>query len=65
MRIRSNDRNDSLDPENKVLTESLGGTRFFFATPFVTPEMDPGLITSAMALLSGGLLIIAGRKVNR
>ncbi len=29
------------------------------------PEMDPGLATSAMALLSGGLLIIAGRKVNR
>jgi len=26
------------------------------------PEMDPGLATSAMALLSGGLLMIAGRS---
>jgi len=25
------------------------------------PEMDPGLATSAMALLGGGLAIIAGR----
>ena len=28
----------------------------------VVPEMDPGLATSAMALLSGGLLMIAGRS---
>jgi len=27
-----------------------------------TPEMDPGLATSAVALLSGGLLMIAGRS---
>jgi len=26
------------------------------------PEMDPGLATSAVALLSGGLLMIAGRR---
>ena len=26
------------------------------------PEMDPGLAMSAMSLLSGGLLIIAGRS---
>ncbi len=30
-----------------------------------TPEMDPGLATSAMALLSGGLLIAAGRERAR
>ena len=28
----------------------------------VTPEMDPGLATGAMALLSSGLLLIAGRR---
>jgi len=26
------------------------------------PEIDPGLATSAMALLGGGLLMIAGRR---
>ncbi len=26
------------------------------------PEMDPGLATSAMALLSSGMLLIAGRR---
>jgi hypothetical protein len=26
-----------------------------------TPEMDPGLVTSGLALLGGGLAIIAGR----
>ena len=30
--------------------------------PIETPEMDPGLVTSAIALVSGGLLLIAGRK---
>ncbi|MFI5458352.1 MAG: hypothetical protein ACHRXM_23220 [Isosphaerales bacterium] len=29
------------------------------------PEMDAGLATSAMALLSGGLLMIAGRSRRR
>jgi hypothetical protein len=28
----------------------------------IVPEMDPGLATSAMALLSAGLLMIAGRS---
>jgi hypothetical protein len=32
-----------------------------FATP-TSPEMDPGLATGAMALLSSGLLLIAGRR---
>jgi hypothetical protein len=31
-----------------------------FARP--TPEMDPGVATSAIALLGGGLALIAGRK---
>jgi hypothetical protein len=26
------------------------------------PEMDPGLATGAMALLSSGLLLVAGRR---
>jgi len=29
------------------------------------PEIDPGLATSAMALLGGGLLLIAGRRPRR
>ena len=33
-----------------------------WATSARSPEMDPGLATSAMALLSGGLLMIAGRS---
>ena len=28
-------------------------------------EMDPGIATSAMALLGGGLALIAGRKRNK
>ena len=32
-----------------------------FATS-ATPEMDPGMATGAMALLSSGLLLIAGRR---
>ncbi len=32
------------------------------ATRAQHPEIDPGLATSAMALLSGGLLIIAARR---
>jgi len=31
----------------------------------VVPEMDPGLAMSAMALLSGGLLMIAGRSRSK
>jgi hypothetical protein len=31
------------------------------ASAHIIPEMDPGLATSAVALLSGGLLLIAGR----
>ncbi len=30
-----------------------------------TPEMDPGLATGAMALLSSGLLLIAGRRRSK
>lgn len=29
------------------------------------PEMDPGLATGAMALLSSGLLLIAGRRRSK
>jgi hypothetical protein len=32
-----------------------------FAGPTATPEIDPSLATGAMALLSGGLLLIGGR----
>jgi hypothetical protein len=35
-----------------------------FAGP-VAPEMDPGLATGAMALLSSGLLLIAGRRRSK
>ncbi len=31
----------------------------------ITPEMDPGLATGAMALLSSGLLLIAGRRRSK
>jgi hypothetical protein len=31
------------------------------ADVLVTPEMDPGLATSALALVGGGLAIMAGR----
>lgn len=30
--------------------------------PVVTPELDPGSMTSALMLLSGGLLILTGRR---
>jgi len=33
--------------------------------PKPAPEMDPGIATSAMALLGGGLALIAGRKRNK
>jgi hypothetical protein len=33
-----------------------------WAGPQFTPEIDPGLATSAMALLGGGLAMIAGRR---
>ncbi len=33
-----------------------------WAFPVSAPEMDPGLATSALALLSGGLLLISGRS---
>jgi hypothetical protein len=35
-----------------------------FATQAV-PEMDPGLATSALALLGGGLAMVAGRSRPR
>ncbi len=34
-----------------------------FASP--APEMDPSVATSAVALLGGGLALIAGRKRNK
>ncbi len=34
-----------------------------FAVP--VPEMDPGLATGALALLSSGLLLIAGRRRSK
>lgn len=30
-----------------------------------TPEMDPGLATSAIALIIGGMLLIGGRKRSK
>jgi hypothetical protein len=36
-----------------------------WAFPHPTPEMDPGVATSAMALLGGGLAMIAGRRRNK
>ena len=32
------------------------------AQAHIVPEMDPSLATGAMALLAGGLLLIAGRR---
>ncbi len=31
----------------------------------LVPEMDPGLATGALALLSSGLLLIAGRRRSK
>jgi hypothetical protein len=42
-----------------LLISALAAAAFAGREPL--PEIDPGLATSAMALLSGGLLIIAGR----
>jgi hypothetical protein len=36
-----------------------------WAFPQPAPEMDPGAATSAMALLGGGLAMIAGRRRNK
>jgi hypothetical protein len=36
-----------------------------WAFPRPAPEMDPGVATSAMALLAGGLAMIAGRRRNK
>ena len=33
--------------------------------PRPAPELDPGAATSAMALLGGGLAMIAGRRRNK
>jgi hypothetical protein len=35
-----------------------------WAVPHV-PEMDPGMATSAMALLGSGMLLITGRRRSR
>jgi hypothetical protein len=35
------------------------------ASAVITPEMDPGLATGALALLSSGLLLIAGRRRSK
>jgi hypothetical protein len=36
-----------------------------WAFPRPAPEMDPGVATSAMALLGGGLALIAGRRRDK
>jgi hypothetical protein len=36
-----------------------------WAIPKPAPEMDPGVATSAMALLGGGLALIAGRTRDK
>ena len=41
---------------------SLSAVAFARST---APEMDPGLVTSGMALLAGGLLLVGGRKRSR
>ncbi len=39
---------------------AISATAWAFPQP--APEMDAGVATSAMALLAGGLALIAGRK---
>jgi hypothetical protein len=43
----------------------MGGLSVVAAARGNNPEMDPGLATSAMALLGGGLLLIAGRRPRK
>lgn len=40
----------------------LGAASFAMATPVATPEIDGSSATTAIALLSGGLLVLRSRR---
>jgi hypothetical protein len=42
---------------------AVSASAWAFAKP--APEMDPSVATSAVALLGGGLALIAGRRRNK
>jgi hypothetical protein len=44
---------------------AVSASAWAFGRPTPAPEMDPGAATSAMALLGGGLAMIAGRRRNK
>jgi hypothetical protein len=44
---------------------AVSASAWAFPRPTPAPEMDPGAATSAMALLGGGLAMIAGRRRNK
>ena len=46
-----------------LIFTAVSASAWAFAQP--VPEMDPGAATSAMALLGGGLAMIAGRRRNK
>jgi hypothetical protein len=43
----------------------VGGSGLAFATPVQCPEIDPGSAGSALALLSGALLMIQGGRKKK
>ena len=45
-----------------VLTVTLIATHASFAVPVPVPEIDPGMGAGALALISGAILVIRGRK---
>jgi hypothetical protein len=44
---------------------AVSASAWAFDRPRPAPEIDPGAATSAMALLGGGLAMIAGRRRNQ
>jgi hypothetical protein len=40
----------------------IGAASFAFATPVAAPEIDGASATTAIALLSGGLLVLRARR---
>ena len=58
----------------RMLLQSLGVTMFVVGLsgwtladggPPSAPEIDAGMVTSGLALLSGGLMVLTGRKRPR
>jgi hypothetical protein len=45
-----------------VLTAIASFARADFGAPKSSPELDPGSISSALALLSGGVLMLTARR---